>query len=482
MNDGDFRIEHDQIGEMRIPADDLRGIHTHRAAENFAVSGASAHPRLIRAYALVKKACAKTNASLGFLDRARAAAIDAACDEVAAGSLDEWFTLDALQGGAGTSTNMNLNEVIANRANAILNAGRPAAYRDEVCAVDPLAHVNLHQSTNDTYPTALKVCAIGMLRDAASAAAALQGALQKKEKEFAGIVTVGRTELQPAVPMTLGAIFSGLAEAAGRDRWRTFKCEERLRAVNLGGTAVGTGLAAPRDYIFRVTDNLRAITGYGLARAENLVDQTSNADSFTEVAGILASMAANVEKLAGDLRLLAFAGDITLPAVQAGSSIMPGKVNPVICEAVMQAGMKARSFCALVAEAAARGSLQINEFMPLLADSLLSALDLLANAANTLSRHVEGVSANEAACRDRLDRDRMIVTAFLPVLGYEGARALLAKYDEETGQYRKTDSAGTQAAPDSPPSIRAFLERELGTDTVDRILSPANLSSLGHRA
>ncbi|HNY21080.1 MAG TPA: lyase family protein [Treponemataceae bacterium] len=455
------RIERDQIGEMPISSDELRGIHTLRAESNFRIAGRPASARLFRAYGLVKKACAVTNKDLGFLDADLAAAISTACDEVASGAHDELFRVDALQGGAGTSTNMCANEVIANRATQILASNYDG---DQSPRCDPLAHVNLHQSTNDTYPTALKVCLIGMLRETAAAAERLQGALQGKEREFAGVVTVGRTELQNAVPMTLGAVFSGLAEAAGRDRWRTFKCEERLRQVNLGGTAVGTGLAAPRDFIFRATDALRSLTGYGLSRAENLVDQTANGDSLAETAGILSAMACDLEKIANDLRLLARDGDILLPAVQAGSSIMPGKVNPVICEAVIQAGMKTRSLCALAAETVARGSLQINEFLPLTADSLIEALGILTRGADTLAEHVKGIHADAESCKRRLDDDRMIVTAFLPILGYDGASALLERFD---------------ARADRSINVRRFLESELGAEEVSRTLSPAALSSLG---
>ena len=478
------RTEHDLIGAMDIAASDLRGIHTHRALENFSLPGANCIGRslsgravraeLVRAYALVKKACALANLDTGWLDGRRAHAIMTACDEIADGSFAECFGTDALQGGAGTSTNMNLNEVIANRANVMLGL-EPGNYTGD--GVHPLDHVNLHQSTNDTYPTALKVCVIGMLRRDAESSASLQNALQKREREFADIVTTGRTELQDAVPMTLGAIFSGLAEAAGRDRWRTFKCEERIRTVNLGGTAVGTGLAAPRDYIFRATDALREITGYHLARAENLVEATANADSFAEIAGILSAQAANLIKIARDIRLLAHEGDITLPAVQAGSSIMPGKVNPVICEAAIQAGMRARADCALVTEAVAHGTLQINEYLPLVADSMLGALELLANASALLASLVEGISANAEACRARVDENPVIVTAFLPHIGYERAQGLLAEWRAMAKGQSATGGASATRA--ESVAIRAFLEEKLGKDLVDRVLSPEGLSMLG---
>ncbi len=491
-----FREERDLLGTMRIPAEDLRGIHTFRALDNFQLSGRSTHPALVRAYALVKKACALANAETGWLDRDVADAICLAADEAVralerererdkgsggAGTVPapispRDFYLDALQGGAGTSTNMNVNEVLAARATEILRAAEENCGNRLVDGppsplprVDPLAHLNLHQSTNDTYPTALRVALIAKARESAEAAAALQGAFQAKEREFAHVVTTGRTEMQAAVPMTLGAIFSGFAEAAGRDRWRTFKCEERLRVVNLGGTAVGTGLTAPRKYIFRATEILRGLTGFPLARAENLVDATANADALAEAAGIISARAANLTKAARDLRQLAAFGDIGLPAAQAGSSVMPGKVNPVVLEAVMQAGMKARSECALACEAVGEGTLQINEFLPLIADSLLSAIDLVTNASVALARHVAGIRANEAACAEAVNGNPIVATAFLPILGYAGVEALVKEWE--------AGDAGRENAADS---FRDWLSRRLGVELVDRVLSPAALTALGH--
>lgn len=519
----DFRTERDLLGTMEIPSGDLRGIHTHRALGNFQVSGRPTHPSLIRAYAQVKKACALANAETGWLDKEVADAICRAADEAVtaidrgerAGEPDDVgeegtgpasitlrdFCLDALQGGAGTSTNMNVNEVLAARATEILRQKRPLTAgaganagagvdghgdppHSVALRVDPLSHVNLHQSTNDTYPTALRVALIAKVRESAEAAALLQGAFQEKEREFAQVVTVGRTEMQSAVPMTLGAIFSGMAEAAGRDRWRTFKCGERLRVVNLGGTAVGTALTAPRKYVFRAVEILRALTGYPLARAENLVDATANADALAEVAGIVSAWAANLSKAARDLRQLAVFGDIDLPAVQAGSSIMPGKVNPVILESVIQAGMKARAECALVAEAVGEGSLQINEFLPLIADSLLTAISLATNASVMLARHVGGIRANEDGCAATVDGNPIIATAFLPLLGYAGVEALVKEWETET--------AGADALVGTPESLqasnsfralnsfRAWVSVKLGAELVDRTLSPAALAALGH--
>ncbi len=294
-----MRTETESLGEFPVPRDALYGIHTARAMVNFPLSGQPCAPALIRALSLVKLACAQTNAELGYLEAGIADAIAQACHELAEGQHRDAVLVDALQGGAGTSLNMNVNEVIANRAVEILG-GKRGDYR----RVHPLHHVNLHQSTNDVFPTALKIAAIESLHQLEKAITALQMAVQSKENEFTGILKVGRTQLQDACQMTLGAELSAWAEALGRDRWRVFKCEERLRVVNLGGTAIGTGLTAPRDYIFRVCEKLRDVTRLGLARAENLVDATQNADVFVEVSGILKAHAVNLFKISSDLRLL----------------------------------------------------------------------------------------------------------------------------------------------------------------------------------
>jgi aspartate ammonia-lyase len=455
----DFRTEHDLLGELSVPAAALYGIHTARALANFPPSGRAVAPALIRALAQVKKSCALANRELGFLPIEKCDAICRACDEIAAGQHAHQFPLDALQGGAGTSTNMNLNEVIANRALELLGAAR-----GDYAKLHPIEDVNLHQSTNDVYPTALKVAAIAGLRELSAALATLQGAFQKKEKEFSGIVKLGRTEMQDAVPMTMGAEFSAFAEAFARDRWRTFKAEERLRVVNLGGTAIGTGLTAPRSYIFLVIEKLREVTGLGLTRAENLMDATANADCFVEVAGILNACATNLVKIARDLRLLHMLGEIKLPTVQAGSSIMPGKVNPVIAEAAQQAGMLARAAGTLVAEAAAAGTLQINECLPLLATSLLEQIALLKNSAEMLAPHVDGITADAETCRHYLDYSPALITAFLPRIGYAQAQTWLMEYTADGG----TD-------------LRTFLLGKLGREIVDQTLSPENLTALGFR-
>ncbi|WP_231038983.1 aspartate ammonia-lyase [Nitratidesulfovibrio oxamicus] len=461
------RAEHDLLGELSVPADAYHGIHTLRALDNFAVAGRRLHPGLVEAHALVKKACARANAELGYLDPRVAAAVCAACDEMLHGDLGAHVLVDALQGGAGTSANMNVNEVLANRAEEFMGGTR-GAYR----LVRPLDHVNLHQSTNDVFPTALRVAAMRGLRELERAVAALQRAFQDRERDFAGVVKLGRTQLQDAVPITLGAECSAWAEALSRDRWRIFKCEERLRVVNLGGTAVGTGITAPRDYIFLVVERLREVTGLGLARAENMVDATQNADVFVEVSGILKAHAVNLLKISADLRLLASGprgglGELALPAVQAGSSLMPGKVNPVICEAVAQAAMRALGNDAALTMAAQAGQLELNAFMPLVADALLDTISILARACVMFrTRCVEGMRADAAACARHVDDSWGTVTALVPVLGYEGATRLV-------GVMRERDCGLRQAA------LHTGL---LDEAALDALLSPEAMARLGRPA
>ena len=332
------------------------------------------------------------------------------------GRLDQHVVVDALQGGAGTSTNMNVNEVLANRALQLL--GRPLG---DYQTVNPHDDLNLHQSTNDTYPTALRVAAIFALHDLERNVVALMEAFQEKEKQLADVVKIGRTELQDAVLMTLGREMAAYAEAIGRDRWRIYKCEERLRVVNLGGTAIGTGLGAPRQYIFRVVEHLREITGLGLARAENLIEATQNADALVEVSGILRTLAVNLLKIANDLRLLssgphAGLGEIRLPPRQAGSSIMPGKVNPVIPEAVAQAAIAVMGHDQMILQAVGGGNLELSQFLPLVADSLLTSIDLLTDACDIFARHC--------------------------VVGHRGRRGSLPP--QRPQQHRAADRAGRQ--------------------------------------
>jgi len=463
----EFRREHDLLGEMDMPHDALHGIHTARAVLNFPLSGRCIHTALIHAYGAVKLACAQTNHELGRWDEKTFSAITEACREMSLGRLDSHILVDALQGGAGTSTNMNVNEVLANRALQILGC-RLGDY----AVLHPLEDINLHQSTNDTYPTALRVAAIQMLHCLEAELVGLLESFQRKEKEFANIVKVGRTECQDAVLTTLGRSMSCYAEAFGRDRWRISKCEERLRVVNLGGTAIGTGLSAPRKYIFRVVENLRGLTGLGLARAENLVEATQNTDAFAEVSGILNACAINLMKVSGDLRLLssgpdAGIGELQLPPCQAGSSIMPGKVNPVIPEAVTQAAIASSAHHNALCNACGSGSLELNAFMPLIADSLLTEIGLLTNACKILRTHcVDGLAADAERCRQHVDGASAILTALLDSLGYEEAQELAREAKEKDISIKEL-----------------VLEKKLfSSEELSELLSPETVTRLGRQA
>jgi aspartate ammonia-lyase len=461
------RIERDELGEISVPQDALYGIHTVRARNNFTLSGRRMHPALIAAFGTVKLACATTNHSLGAWSDApaKAEAIFRACRELESGLLNEHILVDALQGGAGTSANMNVNEVIANRALIILDE-LPGRYD----LISPLEDVNRHQSTNDVFPTALKLAVIRLLRALEQELVLLQEAFQAKEQAFAHIVKVGRTELQDAVLTTLGRTMGAYAEAFARDRWRVYKCEERLRVINLGGTAIGTGLGAPRNYIFRVADSLRELSGIGFARAENLVEATQNTDVLVEVSGIVKACAVSLLKVSTDLRLLssgpdAGLGEIKLPPMQAGSSIMPGKVNPVIPEAVSQAAMLTMGYDQTIAHACSRGDLELNAFLPLSADCLLLSCELLTNACALLrERCIQGLAANEAQCRRFVDGATASATALAAQFGYKKASAIAV------------------AARERHQSIRDYVvETGLLTEKeYESLVSPEAVCRLGH--
>jgi aspartate ammonia-lyase len=464
MSPGDLRTESDLLGSLQVSATALFGIHTQRALQNFPLSGRRVNVHLIHAYGFVKQACVRTVFELGRWDEQRFGALERACQEMSEGLLDQHIVVDALQGGAGTSTNMNVNEVLANRALQLL--GRPLADYE---TVHPLNDVNRYQSTNDTYPTALRIAAIDLLRKLERTVTTLVDAFQRKEHEFAKVVKVGRTQLQDAVLTTLGRSMGAYAEAFARDRWRIYKCEERLRVVPLGGTAIGTGLGAPRQYIFRVVDHLQQITGMGLARAENLIDATQNADVFVEVSGILRALSTNLLKISNDLRLLASGphagiGEISLPPRQAGSSIMPGKINPVIPEAVGQAALMMQGQDQTLTSAASLGNLELNQFLPLVADCLLNNLELARHACHLFeSLCVRGIEANIDQCRQRVDGATATVTAIVDLVGYEAAQRI------------------ARDAESSNRSIRdAVLASGLLTgEQFDRAIAPDAVTSLG---
>jgi aspartate ammonia-lyase len=460
------RSETDLLGTRDVPAESLWGIHTLRAIENFPLAQRPVHRRLIHGYGAVKLAAARTNHELGRWDAPTFAAIETACREMMAGQLDAHIVVDALQGGAGTSTNMNVNEVLANRA--LQHLGRPLG---DYSTVHPHDDLNLHQSTNDTYPTALRVAAILGLQDLQRNVIALAEAFQAKERELGDIVKIGRTELQDAVLVTLGREMGAYAEAFARDRWRIYKCEERLRVVNLGGTAIGTGLGAPRQYIFRVVEHLRELTGLGLARAENLVEATQNADAIVEVSGILRALAVNLFKISNDLRLLssgpcAGLGEIHLPSVQAGSSIMPGKVNPVIPEAVAQAAIAVMGHDQNILQSIGAGNLELSQFLPLAADSLLSAIDLLSNACDIFARHcVRGIEGDAKQCERHVHGSTALLTALVERIGYDAAEQLAREIAE------------------NPQNIRQLVVDRglLSAEDFDQLTSPDHVTRLGSR-
>jgi aspartate ammonia-lyase len=433
-----YRIERDFLGEISIPADAYYGIHTMRAASNFPISGFRVPGEFILAMAEVKKACTLANAHINLIDNRRAHAIIRAAEEIAEGKFADQFIVDAFQGGAGTSTNMNMNEVIANRAIEILG-GRKGDYD----LVHPLDHVNLSQSTNDVYPTALKVAAIRLVITLSETIAKLQGALHEKEHAFRGVLKLGRTEMQDAVPVTLGQEFGAYAEAFARDRWRLFKVEERLRQVNLGGTAIGTGLNAERDYIYAAVEELRNITGLGIARAENMVDMTQNVDIFAEVSGLVKASAVNLAKVAADLRLLSMGprggiAEISLPRLQEGSSIMPDKVNPVITEMATEVAYQVICFDQAITTAAFSGQLELNAFLPLITFNLLNGLKLLINGTTIFRTHcIEGIKANHDICKVYLEESLCLATALAPYIGHEKAGELSGKARTENKTFRE---------------------------------------------
>jgi aspartate ammonia-lyase len=425
-----IRIEHDLLGDREVPADVYYGVHTARALDNFPITGVpiSSHTDLVVALASVKQAAAETNQRLGLLDPDIANAIIAACVEIRDGALHEQFVVDQIQGGAGTSTNMNTNEVIANRALELLGHDRGAYH-----VVHPLEHVNLGQSTNDVYPTALKVALGTASRSLERALRGLVEHCTTKSVEFADVLKLGRTQLQDAVPMTLGQEFGAYAVTIGEDADRISEASTLIAEINLGGTAIGTGLNAHPAYTALVCDRLRRITGLPLTTAGNLVEATSDVGAFVQLSGVTKRAAVKLSKICNDLRLLSSGpragfGEINLPPVQAGSSIMPGKVNPVIPEVVNQVAFEVIGNDLTVTMAAEAGQLQLNAFEPIIARALLSSLRHLTAAVNVLGeRCIRGITANVEHMRDTVLGSASIATALNPVLGYEAATALVAE-------------------------------------------------------
>ena len=436
MAAGSFRTEHDLLGDREVPADVYYGVHTLRAVENFPITGTpiSIYPDLIRALAAIKKAAALANHSLGLLDRDRCDAIVKACDEVRAGKLHDQFVVDVIQGGAGTSTNMNANEVIANCALEFMGHRR-----GEYQYLHPNEHVNMSQSTNDVYPTALKIATHAGIFGLVDAMATLRHAFEDKANEFRDILKMGRTQLQDAVPMTLGQEFSTYAVMLGEDEERLKEAAALIREINMGATAIGTGITAHPEYAGIVCKRLSEVTGISLVTAPNLVEATQDCGAFVQLSGVLKRVAVKLSKSGSDLRLLssgprAGLGEINLPARQAGSSIMPGKVNPVIPEVVNQVAFEVIGNDVTVSFAAEHGQLQLNAFEPIIAHSLFKSVTHLRNACLILAeRCVKGITANRDRLRSIVENSIGIVTALNPYIGYANATAVAAEAHETGG-------------------------------------------------
>lgn len=434
-----MRKEKDKLGEIEISDHLAYGLQTARAKQNFALGYGKTNRLLIYAIVKIKKAAALTYIKLGIGTKEVYQAIVEACNQILSGNEDDQFVVDALQGGAGTSTNMNVNEVIANLALKI--SGKE--YGD-YAHIHPLDDVNRGQSTNDVYPTALRIAAIDLLRELSEECAKLQQALQKKENEFDDIKKLGRTELMDALPITLGSEFGAYAQAIARDRWRIYKVEERLRQVNIGGTAVGTSNNAERKYRFGIIEELRGMTDIGLATAEYPMDITQNNDVFVEVSGLLKALAVNLIKIANDLRLMSSGpnggfGEIKLAPMQMGSTIMPGKINPVIPEMVMQTGMKVIANDSAISMAAAHGEFELNAFLPLIADSLLESLSLLLNSVILFrTKCIDLIEPDKARCEELLNRSFAFATGYTSKLGYDKVSQVIAEHGGNVDLIRAT--------------------------------------------
>jgi len=421
------RLEHDLLGEREVPANAYYGVHTLRALENFSISGIpiSTYPNMVRALACVKQACAMANHELDLLDTERTEAIVKACEEIRDGNLHDQFVVDVIQGGAGTSTNMNANEVVANRALELIGH----EYGDYQ-KIHPLEHVNLSQSTNDVYPTAIKVALHFEINLLIAAMEVLKISFAEKADEFKDVLKMGRTQLQDAVPMTLGQEFSTYAVMLEEDQQRLREAALLIREINLGATAIGTGINAHPAYAALARKHLSEVTGIAYITAGNLVEATQDAGAFVQLSGVLKRVAVKISKTCNDLRLLSSGprtgfGEINLPTVQAGSSIMPGKVNPVIPEVVNQIAFLVIGNDVTVSFAAEAGQLQLNAFEPIIAHSLFDSVIYLRQGCLTLAeRCVRGITANRDHLMELVNRSIGIVTALNPLIGYESATAV----------------------------------------------------------
>ena len=459
-----YRSEHDSIGERTLPKDVYYGVQSLRAAENFHITGLTMHPEIINSIAELKKASAITNYEIGQLDRRVADAISRACDEIIDGKLHEYFIVDPIQGGAGTSLNMNANEVIANRAIELLGGEK-----GDYSLVNPNDHVNCGQSTNDVFPSAGKMAVLKLLVRAQIQLERLCKALERKAEEFDDVLKMGRTQMQDAVPIRLGQEFRAYSQAVRRDIARFERAKDEMRCLNMGGTAIGTGINADVQYLKRIVPNLSKVSGLSLVQAYDLIDATQNLDEFVAVSGAVKTCAVNLSKMSNDLRLMSSGprcglNEINLPPRQNGSSIMPGKVNPVIPEVVNQVAFNIMGNDLTITLAAEAGQLELNAFEPIIFWNLTHAVEFLTYAVRTLVDHcVVGITANRERCRQMVEHSVGIVTALCPHIGYEKA-AEIAKRAMESGQ-----------------SVRSVVLSEglLDEAALDKILDPYAMTEPG---
>ncbi len=418
----EYRIEKDYLGEVNVPKNAYYGVQTARAVQNFPVSVLRLQKRFIIAQAIVKKAAALANMNSGKLDKKIGNAIAEACDEIISGKLIDQFVVDAYQAGAGTSQNMNANEVIANRAIEILGSEK-GNYR----LVHPNDHVNMAQSTNDVIHSTIHVAAVQGISGLMPMLEKLQGGLEKKSEEFSGIVKSGRTHLMDAVPVTLGQEFSGYAAMIKQNMRRIKNATEAVKELGIGGTAVGTGLNAGSAYSKQVVREINNITGLGFRNADNMFEAMQSTDAILELSASLRSLAASLTKIANDLRLLSSGpstglNEIALPAVQPGSSIMPGKVNPVMAEMLNMVCYQVMGNDTTISNATSAGQLELNVMMPVIAYNILNSIEILTNGIDAFTeRCVNGIKANEEKCREYLEKNPIAVTALNPYIGYEKA-------------------------------------------------------------
>jgi aspartate ammonia-lyase len=459
-----FRIEHDFLGDREVPADAYYGVQTLRGAENFPITGLPIHPALIRAMAIVKKAAALANRDTGHLDAKIANAIAKAADDVISGKLNGQFIVDPIQGGAGTSINMNANEVIANRALEILGETK-GNYK----VISPNSHVNMAQSTNDAFPTGVHIAALDLGRRLVEELQRLHDAFAAKEKEFHGIIKMGRTHLQDAVPIRLGQEFGAYRRVIGRDIGRIQSVGKQLLEVNMGATAVGTGLNADPAYIASVARYLADLSGFPMRTAEDLVDATQNTDCYTEVSAALKVCMMNLSKIANDLRLMASGPrcglfELNLPARQPGSSIMPGKVNPVMAEVVNQVAFQVIGNDHTICLASEAGQFELNVMEPVLVFNLLQSIGIMTNVFVVFRKFlVEGLTANADRMKAYVDGSVGVITAINPHVGYETA-ARIAREANLTGK-----------------PIRELILRDkvLTKEQLDAILDPFEMTKPG---